>query len=85
MVLPDLPLGVVGFFVSETVPRSVPIVAVAYSSCVFMYRNMKLFYKYYLPSTELSMCEMEVWKQVIDYCLFVTHLGVTLLSTLMSN
>ncbi|CAH1646294.1 unnamed protein product [Spodoptera littoralis] len=64
MVLPDLPLGVVGFYISETVPRSVPIVAVAYSSCIFMYRNLKLFYKYYLPSTELSMCEMEVWKQL---------------------
>ncbi|KAF9416448.1 hypothetical protein HW555_006209 [Spodoptera exigua] len=65
-VLPDLPLGVVGFYISETVPRSVPIVAVAYSSCIFMYRNLKLFYKYYLPSTELSMCEMEVWKQLIN-------------------
>ncbi|KAJ8725410.1 hypothetical protein PYW08_003593 [Mythimna loreyi] len=65
-VLPDLPLGVVGFYISETVPRSVPIVAVAYSSCVYMYRNLKLFYKYYLPSIELSMCEMEVWKQLTN-------------------
>ncbi|KAJ8722939.1 hypothetical protein PYW07_004119 [Mythimna separata] len=65
-VLPDLPLGVVGFYISETVPRSVPIIAVAYSSCVFMYRNLKLFYKYYLPSIELSMCEMEVWKQLTN-------------------
>ncbi|PZC81573.1 hypothetical protein B5X24_HaOG212497 [Helicoverpa armigera] len=65
-VLPDLPLGVVGFYISESIPRSIPIVAVAYSSCVFMYRNLKLFYKYYLPSTELSMCEMEVWKQLTD-------------------
>ncbi|XP_075970044.1 Bardet-Biedl syndrome 1 [Anticarsia gemmatalis] len=65
-VLPDYPLGVVGFYISETVPRSVPIIAVAYSSCVYMYRNLKLFYKYYLPSTELSMCEIEVWKQLTN-------------------
>lgn len=64
MVLPDLPLGVVGFYTSDMVPRSIPIIAVAYSSCVYMYRNFKLYYKYYLPSTELNMCEMEVWKQL---------------------
>lgn len=62
--LPDLPLGVVGFSISESLPRAVPLIAVAYSSCVYMYRNLKLFYKYYLPSIELNMCEIEVWNQV---------------------
>ncbi|CAK1582231.1 unnamed protein product [Parnassius mnemosyne] len=66
LVLPDLPLGVVGFYTSETMPRSFPVVAVAMSSCIYIYRNMKLFYKYYLPSVELSSCEVEVWKQLIE-------------------
>lgn len=64
MVLPDLPLGIAGFYTSERLPRSTPIVAVAYSSCIYLYRNMKLFYKYYLPAFELSVCETETWNQV---------------------
>jgi hypothetical protein len=64
MVLPDLPLGVVGFYTNDTMPRAPPVVAVAFSSCIYVYRNMKLFYKYYLPSIDLSASESEIWKQV---------------------
>lgn len=64
MALPGLPLGVVGLYSIETTPRMVPMIAVAYSSAVYIYRNMKLFYKYYLPTIELSANEMEMWKQV---------------------
>ncbi|XP_052751781.1 Bardet-Biedl syndrome 1 protein homolog isoform X1 [Galleria mellonella] len=66
MVLPDLPLGVVGFYTNETVPRSQPVIGIAFSSCIHMYRNMKIFYKYYLPTVEFNTCEMEVWKQLMD-------------------
>lgn len=66
MVLPDLPLGVVGFYTSETTPHTVPVVAVAFSSCIYIYRNMKLFYKYYLPSIDLSISETEIWTQLTD-------------------
>ncbi|XP_059061771.1 Bardet-Biedl syndrome 1 protein homolog [Achroia grisella] len=65
MVLPDLPLGLVGFYTSESA-RSQPTIAIAFSSCIHMYRNMKMFYKYYLPTVELSTCEMEVWRQLMD-------------------
>ncbi|RVE54987.1 hypothetical protein evm_000354 [Chilo suppressalis] len=64
--LPDLPLGVVGFYASDTVPRIPPVVAVAFSSCIYIYKNMKLFYKYYLPSIDLSSSESEIWKQIMD-------------------
>ncbi|XP_045542915.1 Bardet-Biedl syndrome 1 protein [Papilio machaon] len=66
LVLPDLPLGVVGFYTSETMPRQCPVIAIAMSSCVYIYRNMKLFYKYYLPSVEHNTCELEIWKQLMD-------------------
>ncbi|XP_048479571.1 Bardet-Biedl syndrome 1 protein homolog [Plutella xylostella] len=66
MVLPDVPLGVVGFYSSDTVPPSFPNIAVGFSSCVYIYRNMKLFYKYYLPTLELNTVEMDIWKQLID-------------------
>lgn len=64
LALPDLPLGVVGLYTSENLPRSPPIIAVAFSSCIYFYRNLKLFYKYYLPAIELNPSEMEAWKQV---------------------
>ncbi|CAH2074626.1 unnamed protein product, partial [Iphiclides podalirius] len=66
LLLPDLPLGIVGFYTSETTPRAFPVVAVATSSCIYIYRNLKLFFKYYLPSVELSTCELEIWKQLMD-------------------
>lgn len=67
MALPDLPLGIVGLYTNESMPRSLPMIAVAFSTCIYVYRNMKLFYKYYLPSIDLSTCETEVWKQVWYY------------------
>ncbi|KAJ2952524.1 hypothetical protein O0L34_g6841 [Tuta absoluta] len=66
MVLPDIPLAVVYLNTSDTTPRNPPLLAVAFGSCVQLYRNMKPFYKYYLPSFELNSCEMEVWKQLTD-------------------
>ncbi|XP_049866750.1 Bardet-Biedl syndrome 1 protein homolog [Pectinophora gossypiella] len=66
MVLPDLPLGVVGLYSSETSPQSLPLIAIAFGSCVYIYRNMKLFYKYFLPAFELNSSELDVWKQLTD-------------------
>ncbi|KAG6448707.1 hypothetical protein O3G_MSEX005657 [Manduca sexta] len=66
MLLPDLPLAIAGFYANEVVPRSTPLIAVAFSSCVYIYRNMKPFFKYYLPSIELSTLEMDVWNQLAD-------------------
>lgn len=62
VALPDLPLGVVGLYTSES--RNSPIVAVAFNSCVYMYRNMKMFYTYYLPAVEFNESEKEAWKWV---------------------
>ncbi|KAL4714142.1 hypothetical protein ACJJTC_008496 [Scirpophaga incertulas] len=64
--LPDLPLGVEGFYSNEATPRPYPVIAVAFSTCIYLYKNMKLFYKYYLPSADFSPSETEIWKQLID-------------------
>lgn len=74
ITLPDLPLGVESIYSSDSSPRSAPLIAVAFSSCIYIYRNLKLFYKYYLPSMELNTSEMEIWKQVRNYCLFLYFL-----------
>lgn len=70
VVLPDLPLGVVGLYTNES--RDSLIIAVAFNSCVYIYRNMTLFYKYYLPAVEFNKCEKEAWKQVIMISLYFT-------------
>ncbi|XP_026329865.1 Bardet-Biedl syndrome 1 protein [Hyposmocoma kahamanoa] len=64
VVLPDLPLGVAGLYTSES--RNSPILAVAFNSCVYMYRNMKMFYTYYLPAVEFNESEKEAWKWLSD-------------------
>ncbi|XP_050345047.1 Bardet-Biedl syndrome 1 protein homolog [Nymphalis io] len=66
IALPDLPLGVENIYSSDSTPRTLPLIAVAFSSCIYIYRNLKLFYKYYLPTMELNSSEMEIWKQLTD-------------------
>ncbi|XP_047527986.1 Bardet-Biedl syndrome 1 protein homolog [Vanessa atalanta] len=66
IALPDLPLGVESIYTSDSTPRTLPLIAVAFSSCIYIYRNLKLFYKYYLPTMELNSSEMEIWKQLTD-------------------
>nr|XP_026501509.1 Bardet-Biedl syndrome 1 protein homolog isoform X1 [Vanessa tameamea]XP_026501510.1 Bardet-Biedl syndrome 1 protein homolog isoform X1 [Vanessa tameamea] len=66
IALPDLPLGVASIYTSDSKPRTLPLIAVAFSSCIYIYRNLKLFYKYYLPTMELNSSEMEIWKQLTD-------------------
>lgn len=71
ITLPDLPLGVESIYSSDSSPRLAPLIAVAFSSCIYIYRNLKLFYKYYLPSMELNTSEMEIWKQVRNFWLII--------------
>ncbi|CAG9585791.1 unnamed protein product [Danaus chrysippus] len=66
LTLPDLPLGVVSFYAVDSNPRPQPVIAVAFSSSVHFYRNLKLFYKYYLPSVELNAGELDIWKQLTN-------------------
>lgn len=64
IVLPDIPLGVVSFYASETMPKPPPLVAVAFTSFILIYSNLKLFFKYQLHSTNIGEKEIEIWKQV---------------------
>ncbi len=57
--LVDLPTAVVPFFMDQTEPR-IPAIAVASGSSVFVYRNLKPYYKYNLPDMEISETEKEV-------------------------
>lgn len=64
IMLPDTPTSLVSFFTTESIPRNSPVVAVSMGSSVYIYKNMKLFYKFYLPPIDIQPLEANVWRQV---------------------
>ncbi|XP_077292811.1 Bardet-Biedl syndrome 1 [Arctopsyche grandis] len=66
IILPDIPTSIISFFTNETLPRNPPVIAVSMCSSVYIYKNMKLFYKFYLPPLEILALELEVWRQLSD-------------------
>lgn len=59
----DLPTAVVTFFMDHVEPR-VPAIAVASGSCIFVYKNLKPYYKFSLPSMPIHEAEKEIWDHV---------------------
>lgn len=58
----DLPTGVVSFHMDTCDPRS-PAIAVASGAHIYIYKNMRPFYKFTLPALEVFPSEMEAWNQ----------------------
>ncbi|XP_033840188.1 Bardet-Biedl syndrome 1 protein [Periophthalmus magnuspinnatus] len=59
----DLPSGLVAFFMDLNEPR-VPALAVASGPCVYVYKNLRPYFKFTLPGLEVDPLEQEVWQQV---------------------
>lgn len=57
----DLPCGVVGFYTQNGEPRS-SVVAVGVGSSVYIFKNMRPYFKYCLPHIEAHPKEREVQK-----------------------
>ncbi|XP_013878783.1 BBSome complex member BBS1 [Austrofundulus limnaeus] len=62
-VLLDLPSGLVAFFMDLHEPR-IPAVAVASGPCIYVYKNLRPYFKFTLPSLEINPLEQDVWQQV---------------------
>ncbi|GFS80161.1 bardet-Biedl syndrome 1 protein [Nephila pilipes] len=58
----DLPTGVVSFHMDTCDPRS-PAIAVASGAHIYIYKNMRPFYKFTLPAPPVCPSEMEAWAQ----------------------
>lgn len=58
--LPDLPTGICTFYMDNHEPR-VPGVAVASGPFIYVYKNMRPYYKFVLPLLQLNQEEGEVW------------------------
>ncbi|KAJ8265989.1 hypothetical protein GJAV_G00123850 [Gymnothorax javanicus] len=58
----DLPTGLVSFFMDQNEPRS-PAIAVASGPFIYVYKNLRPYFKFTLPSLEVNPLEQEVWSQ----------------------
>ncbi|XP_064489592.1 Bardet-Biedl syndrome 1 protein-like [Ornithodoros turicata] len=61
--LVDLPTAVVAFHMDTCGPKA-PAVAVASGPCIYVYKNMRPFYKFTLPTLPVHNAELEAWAQV---------------------
>ncbi|XP_078064398.1 BBSome complex member BBS1-like [Mustelus asterias] len=59
----DLPTGVVTFLMDTSEPRT-PAVAVASGPYVYIYKNLRPYFKFTLPLLEVNSLEQDVWNQV---------------------
>ncbi|XP_069015972.1 Bardet-Biedl syndrome 1 protein [Embiotoca jacksoni] len=58
----DLPAGLVAFFMDLHEPR-IPAVAVASGPCIYVYKNLRPYFKFTLPGLEVNALEQDVWQQ----------------------
>uniref|UniRef100_A0A3B4UMK2 BBSome complex member BBS1 n=1 Tax=Seriola dumerili TaxID=41447 RepID=A0A3B4UMK2_SERDU len=58
----DLPAGLVAFFMDLHEPR-IPAVAVASGPCVYVYKNLRPYFKFTLPGLEVNTLEQDLWQQ----------------------
>ncbi|XP_066466343.1 Bardet-Biedl syndrome 1 protein isoform X2 [Tiliqua scincoides] len=60
--LPDLPASVVAFLMEQHEPRT-PAVAVASGPFIYVYKNLRPYFKFTLPPLEINPLEEGVWEQ----------------------
>ncbi|KAM3860017.1 BBSome complex member BBS1 [Diretmus argenteus] len=58
----DLPTGLVSFLMDVHEPR-VPAVAVASGPFIYVYKNLRPYFKFTLPGLEVNALEQDVWQQ----------------------
>ena len=61
----DLPTGVVAFHMDQTEPL-IPAVAVASGSHIYIYKNMRPYFKFTLPTLDIHPSEKELWSRAGD-------------------
>ncbi|CAG0912671.1 unnamed protein product [Notodromas monacha] len=63
--LVDLPTSVVTFQMETMQPR-IPAIAVASAAYVYIYKNLRPYFKFTLPPLEINPIEEDLWKQAED-------------------
>ena len=62
----DLPTGVVTFHMDTTEPR-VPAIAVASGAYIYIYKNLRPYFKFTLPTLDVNPSEFDLWTQVASH------------------
>lgn len=63
LCLPETPVGVISFRLQGTAETGGEVLAVAAGSCVYVYKNLKPFYKFALPPAPTDSRERDLWQQ----------------------
>lgn len=63
--LQDLPNGVISFYMDTHEPRT-PAIAVCSGPFIYVYKNLRPYYKFSMPTLEINVTEQELWAQVKD-------------------
>uniref|UniRef100_A0A8B9HEL0 BBSome complex member BBS1 n=1 Tax=Astyanax mexicanus TaxID=7994 RepID=A0A8B9HEL0_ASTMX len=58
----DLPTGLVSFLMDQHEPRT-PAIAVASGPFIYIYKNLRPYFKFTLPTLEVNPLEQDVWSQ----------------------
>lgn len=58
----DLPTGLVSFLMDQHEPRT-PAIAVASGPFIYVYKNLRPYFKFTLPPLEVNALEQDVWDQ----------------------
>lgn len=74
-----VPAGIVSFY-QDGVGTTVPALAVAAGQFLFIYKNLKPFYKFQLPFLSVNQTELEIWNQVKEEKIEVGSLTELLMS-----
>ncbi|BFZ06952.1 hypothetical protein BsWGS_09991 [Bradybaena similaris] len=61
----DLPTGVVTFYIDNLEPRT-PAIAVASGPYIYVYKNLRPYFKFTLPTLDVHPLEQELWDQARD-------------------
>ncbi|XP_021370593.1 Bardet-Biedl syndrome 1 protein-like [Mizuhopecten yessoensis] len=59
----DLPTGVVTFYMDVLEPR-MPAIAVASGPYIYIYKNLRPYFKFTLPTLDVNSVELDLWTQV---------------------
>ncbi|XP_065826341.1 Bardet-Biedl syndrome 1 protein homolog isoform X2 [Oscarella lobularis] len=73
----DLPTGVCTFYMDENEPR-VPAVAVASGPFIYIYKNLRPYFKFTVPPLPVNVKEKEAWDQYKEGIIDVTAMRETL-------
>ena len=61
--LTDLPSGVGAFHTDPNQPKGLAV-AVASRSCIYVYKNLRPYFKFTLPPLKINAVEQDLWAQV---------------------